>query len=904
LGSLENDRVEDQEIVREFLVESHENLSRLDQDLVELEKQPKNAALLASIFRTIHTIKGTCGFFGFSTLERITHQAENLLSQLRDGERELSPILVSLILETVDATRTVLASIEKSGEEGPQRFEELAERLRAAAQSTAGVESEPASVPSGVAAPSFPVEELPRASNPSALGEAGKTGTDAQSGTEDGGADRRRGEDRRKEDGRREEDVKQHSAVADANIRVGVGLLDKLMDLVGELVLTRNQILQFNTEREDAALNATSQRLNLITTELQAGVMKTRMQPIGMVWNQLPRVVRDMSVALGKQIRLQMDGADTELDRTIIEAIKDPLVHLVRNSCDHGIESPEVRVGAGKPAEGILTLRAYHEGGQVIIEIGDDGAGINVGRVKQKAIEKGLLRPEQVEKLSDREALNLIFLPGFSTAQTVTNLSGRGVGMDVVKSHIEKIGGAVDVFSRPGQGATVKIKIPLTLAIIPGLVITSGGERFVIPQISLLELIRMDADSTGKHIEYVHGTPVFRRRGSLLPIAYLNKVLGLKSADDAEAVNIVVLQAEDRQFGLVVDGINDTQEIVVKPLGKQLKGLTLYAGATIMGDGRVALILDVLGIGQGAGVFAAFHEQARTSGQQKSQSEIELQRMLLFRAGSFERLAVPLSLVARLEEFPQSAIEHAGGGQVVQYRDKILPLISLRAVLESGVPDEGLQADPVQVVVFNDGDRSLGMVVDQILDVVEEAVSVRQNSGRKGLLGSAVIGKRVTDFLDLNEIIQAASESWFQGAGGPAAGKRILVADASSFSRGMIRSGLDMAGYSVVEAASLEEAVRELEKQPVAVVVAALDLPFEGSSALLAAMRRRPEWEKIPVLALADSTKMVQSAAARQAGFQDCQAKLDRVLVLESVARLISPRASADAELVGAGEVR
>jgi len=901
---LENDRVEDQEIVREFLVESHENLSRLDQDLVELEKQPKNAALLASIFRTIHTIKGTCGFFGFSTLERITHQAESLLSQLRDGERELAPNLVSLILETVDATRTVLASIEKSGEEGPQRFEELAERLRVAVQSRADVESEPASAPSGVAAPSLPIAEPEGPGNSSALDEAGQSRTAGQNRTDEGGADKRSGEDRRKEEGRREEDVKQHSAAADANIRVGVGLLDKLMDLVGELVLTRNQILQFNTEREDAALNATSQRLNLITTELQAGVMKTRMQPIGMVWNQLPRVVRDMSVALGKQIRLQMDGADTELDRTIIEAIKDPLVHLVRNSCDHGIESPDVRIGAGKPTEGILTLRAYHEGGQVNIEIGDDGAGINVGRVKQKAIEKGLLRPEQVEKLSDREALNLIFLPGFSTAQTVTNLSGRGVGMDVVKSHIEKIGGAVDVFSRPGQGATVKIKIPLTLAIIPGLVITSGGERFVIPQISLLELIRMDADSTGKHIEYVHGTPVFRRRGSLLPIAYLNQVLGLKSADQAEAVNIVVLQAEDRQFGLVVDGINDTQEIVVKPLGKQLKGLTLYAGATIMGDGRVALILDVLGIGQGAGVFAAFHDQGRASGQQKTQSEIELQRMLLFRAGSFERLAVPLSLVARLEEFPQSAIEHAGGGQVVQYRDKILPLISLRAVLESGARDEGLQADPVQVVVFNDGDRSVGMVVDQILDVVEEAVSVRQKSGRKGLLGSAVIGKRVTDFLDLNEIIQAASESWFQGAGGQATGKRILVADASSFSRGMIRSGLDMAGYSVIEAGSLEEAVRELEKQPVDVVVAALDLPFEGSSALLAAMRRRPEWEKIPVLALADSTKMVQSEAARKSGFQDCQAKLDRVLVLESVARLISTVASAEAELVGVGEVR
>lgn len=494
--------------------------------------------------------------------------------------------------------------------------------------------------------------------------------------------------------------------------------------------------------------------------------MKTRMQPIGTVWNKLPRVVRDMAVALGKQIRLEMDGAGTELDRTIIEAIKDPLVHLVRNSCDHGIESPEVRVRAGKPPEGRLTLRAYHEGGQVNIEIGDDGAGIDVARVKQKAIEKDLLRPEQAVKLSDREALNLIFHPGFSTVQTVTKVSGRGVGMDVVKSHIEKIGGGVDVFSRPGEGTTVKLKIPLTLAIIPGLVIASGGERFVIPQVNLLELIRLEGDSPEKRIEHVHGTPVYRRRGSLLPIAYLNRVLGLKSPGGAEAVSMVILQAEDRQFGLVVDGINDTQEIVVKPLGKQLKGVTLYAGATIMGDGRVALILDVLGIGLRSGVLSESREQARGTAKPKTPADVEQQRLLLFRAGSFERLAVPLSPVARLEEFPRNSIEYAGGCQVVQYRNRILRLVSLRAVLEPGVPCHR-QPDPVQVIVFNDGDRSVGLVVDQILDVAEEAVTVRQKSGRKGLLGSAVVGKRVTDFLDLNYVLHASTENWFEDSSEP-----------------------------------------------------------------------------------------------------------------------------------------
>jgi two-component system chemotaxis sensor kinase CheA len=852
---------QDQDVISEFLVESYENLTRLDQELVELEKRPKDAALLASVFRTIHTIKGTCGFLGFTTLERITHQAENLLSQLRDGRRQFSPSIVTLILDTVDATRKVLTTIEANGEEGPQRFEDLADRLRAAAQAPAG--EEPVPVPAAPPA----AEQRDEHESPE---EGAKT-----------------------------------SAVADANIRVAVGLLDTLMDLVGELVLTRNQILTFNTQREDPALNATSQRLNLITTELQEGVMKTRMQPIGMVWNKLPRVVRDIAVSLGKQIRVEMDGAETELDRSIIEAIKDPLVHLVRNSCDHGIEAPDIRARAGKPAEGKLTLRAYHEGGQVNIEIGDDGAGIDVARVKQKAVEKGLLRPEQAEKLTEREAVNLLFLPGFSTAKTITNVSGRGVGMDVVKSNIEKIGGVVDISSRHGEGSTVKLKIPLTLAIIPGLVISSGnyrsaprstvgmalGERFIIPQVSLVELIRLDEQGAGGRIEHVHGTPVYRRRGSLLPLAYLKDVLGLAGSGHSNVVNIVVLQAEDRQFGLVVDSINDTQEIVVKPLSKQLKGLTVYAGATIMGDGRVALILDVLGIGQRSGVLAESREQTHAAAQHKAQAGSERQRLLLFRAGSFERLAVPLSLVARLEEFPLALIERAGGRQVVQYRGRILPLVPLREALESGAPDAEPPADPAQVIVFNDGDHSVGMIVDQILDVAEEAVSVRQKTNRKGLLGSGVVGKRVADFLDLNYVIHTYASDWFDGAREPSApSKRVLVAEASAFSRGLIRSGLDMAGYHVFEAANLEEAMRGLEQQPVHVVVTALDLPPHGSAGLLEAMRRRPEWKRTPVLTLAESSERL--AQTRQAhanrAFEDCQVKFDREAMLDSISRLAS----------------
>jgi two-component system chemotaxis sensor kinase CheA len=871
---------EDQDTIREFLVESYENLSRLDQNLVELEQRPKDAALLGSIFRTFHTIKGTCGFLAFSKLEKITHQAESLLSQLRDGQRDLDPALVSLILETVDASRKILASIEASGEEGELLFEELTERLCAAAELRT-IPKLPAE-----AKPEIYEEESELAAQAS-VEVVSSWMPSSQSPEKSEAKEDRRIEERRKAPPAQEDESGHSSAAADANIRVGVLLLDKLMDLVGELVLTRNQILQFNAEREDAKLNATSQRLNLITSELQEGVMKTRMQPIGVVWNNLPRVVRDMALSLGKQIQLKMDGADTELDRTIIEAIKDPLIHLVRNSCDHGIESPEIRVAAGKPAQGTMTLRAYHEGGQVTIEVGDDGAGIDISRVKQKAVEKGLLRSDQAEKLNDREAIGLIFQPGFSTMQTVTNLSGRGVGMDVVKSHIERIGGTVDVFSRPGEGATVKIRIPLTLAIIPGLVITSGGERFVIPQVSLLELIRLEEDSSEKHIEYVQGTPVYRRRGSLLPIIYLNEVLGLKVADRGDGASMVVLQADDRQFGLVVDGIHDTQEIVVKPLGKQLKGITLYAGATIMGDGHVALILDVLGIGQCSGVFGEAREQARQSEKQAAGTEIERQRLLLFRAGSFERLAVPLSLVARLEEFPQSAIERAGGGQVVQYRDRILPLVSLRSVLEPGTQECNESSDPVQVVVFNHGEQSLGMVVDQILDVAEEAITVRQPSNRKGLLGSAVVGKLVTDFLDLSTVVDASREKWHQSVKGGHVEKSILVADPSAFSRGMMRSGLDMAGYFVVEAASADEAIHLLDERRVNVVVSAHDLPPDGSGALITAMRRRPDWEGIPVLEVADSVQDFHDFDSKIAGSQGRQLKFDRVAILESVAQLV-----------------
>ncbi len=752
--------MQDQEAIREFLIESNENLDRLGRELVELEKRPEDEKLIASVFRTIHTIKGTSGFFGFEILGSITHIAENILTQIRDKQRPLTPELVSLTLETVDAVQAVLANIESSGQEGEDTYQALRQKLDEAylakpAAPVAPVKTKP---PEKKPAPATQEAAQVHASTPAAV-PAEKPATVATSTV----APKAEIEPSKKE----AEATAKGPGVADSTIRVDVVLLDKLMNLVGELVLARNQILQVDAS-QDSAFTATSQRLNLITTELQEGVMKTRMQPIGLVWDKLPRVVRDLASSCGKKIHIEMEGADTELDKTIIEAIKDPLTHIVRNACDHGIELPEARTKAGKNPQGKLSLRAYHEGGHVIIEIADDGAGINLEKLKQKAIKTGLIRPEQAKDMGERETLSLIFMPGFSTAATVTSISGRGVGMDVVKTNIEKIGGVVDMHSTLGQGSTVRMKIPLTLAIIPALIVSSGGDRYAIPQVSLLELVRLEGEQVHKEIELVHGAPVHRLRGRLLPLVYLNRELGLDGTNsntgiptEAESVNIVVLQADDRQFGLVVDDINDTEEIVVKPLGKQLKSINLYAGATIMGDGQVALILDVMGLAQCANLVGEIHDRALTATEQKAQAvaaaaRSERKALLLFRNGEQERMAIDLSLVSRLEEIARESVEHSGGQEVVQYRGQIMPIIRIAEILGSdSVGPQPTGEGSLQVVVYSDNGRNIGLHIDQIVDIVEESFMLQPQTARKGVLGSAVIQQRTTDVLDVPAIVAA-----------------------------------------------------------------------------------------------------------------------------------------------------
>jgi two-component system, chemotaxis family, sensor kinase CheA len=587
-----NDAMSDSDIVQDFLVESYENLDRLDRELVGLEKNPDDREALASVFRTIHTIKGTCGFLGFNKLEAVAHVGENLLTRLRDRQLTLNPEITTALLSMVDAVRQMLSGIEKSGQEGERDDSLLIATLTRLQQQSAAVVPNIGDLLIERAA--VTQEEVQLALQQQAKGDPRRIGEILVEKGVVRPADL-------VDALRVQQASRASSTVSDSTIRVDVGLLDKLMNLVGELVLARNQVLQFANRLKDPGFLAASQRLNLITTELQERVMKTRMQPIGNIWGQFPRTVRDVALGCGKKVAIEMEGKETELDKTIIEAIKDPLTHLVRNSVDHGIELPEERVKWGKDPTGRLILRAFHEGGQVIIEISDDGAGLNVERIHQKATERGVITAEQATRMTEREIFNLIFLPGFSTAAKITNVSGRGVGMDVVKTNVERIGGTVDVQSTFGQGTTIRVKIPLTLAIIPALVVTCGGDRYAIPQVSLLELVRLEADEAGKKIELVHGSPVYRLRGRLLPLVYLNQELKLapdvRAASNGDgAVNIVVLRADERQFGLVVDKINDTEEIVVKPLRKQLKTVKTFAGSSIMGDGKVALILIALSL--------------------------------------------------------------------------------------------------------------------------------------------------------------------------------------------------------------------------------------------------------------------------------------------------------------------
>ena len=680
--------------------------------------------------------------------------------------------------------------------------------------------------------------------------------------------------------------------LTETHVRVDVHLLDKLMNLAGELVLSRNRLTQIANQLNNPDLLTANQRMSLAVTEIQEQIMKTRMQPIGNVFNKFPRIVRDLAKGAGKQVQLRIEGAETELDRSIIESIKDPLTHMVRNSIDHGIEPPEIRVQKEKPAAGTLTMRAYHEGGQVIIEIQDDGAGIDPEKIKAKAVEKGIITEEQARIMSDREALMLIFQPGFSTAEKVTNISGRGVGMDVVKSNIEKLGGTVELQSVVGQGTTVRIKIPLTLAIIPALIIGCGDQRYAIPQVNLEELVHLSREARAKDVQVIGSSEFYRLRGEILPLVRLRRILGLpdqaEEAGEEEGMNIVVLNSGDRQFGLVVDSISDSEEIVVKPLGSHLKHIPFYAGTTLMGDGRVALILDVVGLSSYLKLKGEETlQQKAVAAERVAAAEEERQFLLLFTVGQDEYFALPLALVNRLDKIAASELEMVGGREVVQYRGHSMPVIRLENFLPiSPVPE----MDYYHLIVFHMNGKDIAFLVSQIDDSLDIAVEVEEHTFRQeGLLGSAIIKERTTLFIDVYQLIQMYDPDFFTVPEEEVVrGARILLAEDSTFYRNLLSSYLEAAGFEVVTAEDGQQAWEKLQSEPFDLLITDIEMPNMDGFELTKQVRASEALKELPIIAVTSLSGEEDRRKGLDAGVNDYQPKLDRDQVLEAVSRLLA----------------
>jgi two-component system chemotaxis sensor kinase CheA len=739
------------EITEEFLIESREAVDQLDRDLVELEASPEAKDVVGRVFRALHTIKGSCGFLGFDKLGRVAHAGESLLAKIRDGKGAVTPEVAAALLTTIDALRLMLEAIGQSGQDGEQDYLELtAELTRLAEGDPVSVHDpvlvhDPVVVQELAAAPSAtpppgPGTALlslrpvpPPALKPTPASAPAQPAPELVQRSPDAG-----------------------TGSQSETVRVDVELLDRLMDLAGELVLTRNQVREIQLAIESTALAGAMQRFNLVTAGLQDGIMRMRMQPVEHLFGKFPRLVRDTAKQCGKLASVELIGKDAELDRSLLEAIKDPLTHLIRNAVDHGVESPEARVRSGKPAEGRVTVKAVHQSGHVAIEISDDGAGIPLDRVRQKAVAKGLLTPERAAQMSDAESTALIFLPGLSTASNITSVSGRGVGMDVVKTNVERLGGTVEVETRPGAGTTFRLKLPLTLAIVPALVVEAAGERYAIPQVHLQELVLLD--NKKQRLETVYDAPVFRLRDRLLPIVFLSELLGRASAAECLArpkSHLAILQINGLWFGLAVDRVIDQQEVVVKPLAPQLKEVALYSACTILGDGRVVLILDVTGVAQRARISKPSKVEIRDAAAVVGElTSGELSSFLLVAERADLRVALPLERVTRLETVARSRLERSGMREVLQQQGEIVPLLRLRDMLPPGVEQENDdELAYVNVVILATAVGSVGVLVTDVIDVVELRLPASGMPPSGPVLASVVVQERVTDVLDIDNLL-------------------------------------------------------------------------------------------------------------------------------------------------------
>jgi two-component system, chemotaxis family, sensor kinase CheA len=696
-----SDKEDVDDLTKEFIAESQEGLDRMERCLTELEIRPEESErLVGEIFRSVHTIKGTTGFLGFERLEKLAHAGEHLLGSLRDGKLAVTSELISGLLRLLDGLRAILVLIEETGGEGVRAGDEdsaliaeLAVLNRGGAAAAGGVSSSAA----------VPHDGSSKAGGATALPVAG---------------------------------------VSDKTLRIDVDVLNRMMNLVGELVLTRNQMLQSGT----GAMNfpELARRLDSVTADLRETVMQARMQPVGNLFAKFPRMVRDLAKTCGRSVRVEFSGQETGLDKSLLEAIKDPLTHAVRNSVDHGIEPPEARIMAGKQAEGCLRLRAFHQSGSVVIEVADDGGGIGIDRVLAKAVERGLVTEGQAAAMSEREALQLIFLPGFSTAKAVTNVSGRGVGMDVVRANVEKVGGSVEVESKVGVGTTLRLRVPLTLAIVPALVVRSGGQSFALPQTTLVELVYVPRREAEEAVERLGASEVYRLRGRLLPVVWLDRLLQIagEQGKESHGFYMAVLEAEGCRYGLVVDELVAPEEIVVKPLSAVLREIGLFSGATVLGNGTLAFILDIGAVAARAGVKPV-EERVDDEVVGMEVEEEEEASFLVFEDRVRERTALPLDAVERIESVPLKKIEYAGGKTLLQYRGELLPLSDDAHVLEELEAEAKESATVLICEDVREGKRRrMGVVVRRVLDVSNGALLERDEV--TGDMELAVVKERLT----------------------------------------------------------------------------------------------------------------------------------------------------------------
>jgi two-component system chemotaxis sensor kinase CheA len=849
------------DLLREFVTETNESLDVVDVELVRFEQEPNNAKILDNVFRLVHTIKGTCGFLGLPRLEALAHAAETLMGKFRDGQTATSEA-VTVVLATIDRIKQILESLEREQREPDGSDEDLITDLERMVERL-GPEARPE--PPSYAVGTLTHQVLER---PLRLGEDSLD--DLERAFRETPVDPPAAKPAKPAAAESRED--EAAKAANQSIRVTVDTLEHLMTMVSELVLTRNQLLEIVRRHEDSEFKAPLQRLSSVTAELQEGVMKTRMQPIGNAWQKLPRIVRDLSNELGKQIELEMQGAETELDRQVLDLIKDPLTHMVRNSADHGLEPPAERRAAGKSEQGRIRLSAYHEGGHIIVQIADDGRGLDTARIKAKALALGLVSDADAEKLSEAQIHKFIFAPGMSTAAKVTSVSGRGVGMDVVRNNIDQIGGTIDVKSVVGVGLSFTIKIPLTLAIVAALIVEAGGDRFAIPQISVVELVRARGGSEHR-VERIKDTAVLRLRDKLLPLTRLSQLLGIDDGGrDIESGFIVVTQVGSQSFGIVVDSVFHTEEIVVKPMSSKLRHIAMFSGNTILGDGSVIMIVDPNGVAYSLGGIAASQADAEAADTRYAKADENMTSLLIFRAGSSQPKAVPLSLVTRLEEIDARKIELSNGRHMVQYRGQLMPLVSMNDNIR--VKHEGAQP----LLVFSDGARSMALVVDEIVDIVEDRLDIQVSGDGSGILGSAVIKGQATEIIDVGHFLPLAFEDWFRKKEEkPVARPALLLVDDSPFFRNMLSPVLQAVGYEVTAAASAPEALAMVKAgRAFDIVVTDIEMPDMSGFELAERLRADVATAHLPVIALSSVVSAEAVERGRQVGFHDYVAKFDR----------------------------